>query len=151
MRKKRSPLNNMVFRHSLILEWRKDNNISQRELAKRLKISTHAVYGWESGITAPNKRNLIRLADVMGVSVSDLIDPEDKTKDKRGSSDPGVFIKIVTNKDEQQIAQITPLLNLIVEWVTDSDIENVEVLFRIMQHCLEIMKKEKESLSSQDS
>lgn len=142
-RKKRSTLNDMIFRHSRILEWRKDNNISQRELAKRLKISTHAIYGWESGITAPSKSNLIRLADVMGVLVSDLIELNDKTKKKEESPGSWVFIKIITDKDEQQIAKITPLLNLIVELITGSDIKNVEIIFKVIQNCLEVMKKSK--------
>lgn len=48
---------------------RRDSGISQRELAKRLSISNRAVSKWENGLSYPSTENIIKLAEIFGVSV----------------------------------------------------------------------------------
>ena len=49
-----------------ICELRKQQNISQVQLAKALGISRQAVSKWENDLAAPDTLNLIKLADLLG-------------------------------------------------------------------------------------
>ena len=56
-----------------IHELRKNNNMSQEELAKKLSVSSRAVIKWESGETEPSISNLNALADLFHVSADYLL------------------------------------------------------------------------------
>ncbi len=51
---------------------RKEKNISQEKLAEMLDVSRQAVTKWENGKANPDTENLIRLAEIFGVSVDEL-------------------------------------------------------------------------------
>ena len=51
---------------------RKEKNISQTELAKRLNVSRQAVSKWEQGVSSPDTERLIRLAEILGTEVEYL-------------------------------------------------------------------------------
>ena len=55
-----------------ITSLRKDNNISQYQLAKLMGISRQAVSKWENDQTSPDTINLIRLADILDTDVEYL-------------------------------------------------------------------------------
>ena len=55
-----------------ISELRKQQNISQGQLAKALDVSRQAVSKWENDQTAPDTINLIRLADILGTDTEYL-------------------------------------------------------------------------------
>ena len=55
-----------------ISELRKQQNISQGQLAKALNVSRQAVSKWENDQTAPDTINLIRLADILGTDTEYL-------------------------------------------------------------------------------
>ena len=57
-----------------IKEQRKNAGLSQEKLAERMGISRQAVTKWESGQSAPSSDNLFKLAEVLGCSVSALLD-----------------------------------------------------------------------------
>lgn len=52
--------------------YRKKQNISQETLAEKLNITRQAVAKWESGKSNPSTENLIRAAEVLGVSLEEL-------------------------------------------------------------------------------
>ncbi|MGN1081923.1 MAG: helix-turn-helix domain-containing protein [Candidatus Avispirillum sp.] len=52
---------------------RKSANLTQMELANRLGISFQAVSNWERGISMPDISNLGLLAEILGVTVDELI------------------------------------------------------------------------------
>lgn len=52
---------------------RESNNMSQRELAHKLGVSYGLISLWESGDRQPLLDNLVRLANVFSVSVTELI------------------------------------------------------------------------------
>ena len=67
-------------------EWitslRKEKDISQAELAKRMGVSRQAVSKWEQGSSSPDTDKLIQLADIFDVEVEYLatgIKPEPKS------------------------------------------------------------------------
>ena len=51
---------------------RKERNISQGELAKRLKVSRQAVSKWEQGLSSPDTNKLIQLARILDTEVEYL-------------------------------------------------------------------------------
>lgn len=55
-----------------ITELRKQQNISQVQLAKALDISRQAVSKWENDLTAPDTIKLIQLADLLGTDTEYL-------------------------------------------------------------------------------
>ena len=65
----------------LIAEQRKALGMTQKELAEKLNITDKAVSKWETGKSAPDTGNLIPLADILGVSVVELLNGS-KIKDE---------------------------------------------------------------------
>lgn len=55
-----------------IIVLRKEKNISQAELAKRLSVSRQAVSKWEQGISSPDTVKLIQLAEILETEVEYL-------------------------------------------------------------------------------
>ncbi len=54
----------------------KEKGITQKELAKRLNVSASTVSDWGSGKTEPKGSNLIKAAEILGVSVDYLASGE---------------------------------------------------------------------------
>ena len=52
---------------------RKQKGFSQEELAARLHVVRQTVSKWEKGLSVPDADTLIRLAEVLEVSVSELL------------------------------------------------------------------------------
>lgn len=55
-----------------IVALRKDRNISQGDLAKRLNVSRQAVSKWEQGLSSPDTVKLIQLAQILETEVEYL-------------------------------------------------------------------------------
>ena len=51
---------------------RKEKDISQTELARRLNVSRQAVSKWEQGSSSPDMERLIQLAEILGTEVEYL-------------------------------------------------------------------------------
>ena len=51
---------------------RKEHNISQGDLAKKLNVSRQAVSKWEQGLSTPDTTKLIQLAELLGTEVEYL-------------------------------------------------------------------------------
>ena len=83
-----------------IQKLRKENNMTQADLADKLYVSRQAVQKWESGITTPDVSKLPELAKIFNVTVDYLLDvneesyinPEEK-KEEEIRKDEGVSIK----------------------------------------------------------
>lgn len=52
---------------------RKEKGLTQKDLAERLFISPKAISKWETGVNIPDTSLLIPLADMLGVSVTELL------------------------------------------------------------------------------
>jgi len=55
---------------------RKELKLSQEYIAEQLGVSRQAVSKWETGQTEPTAKNLVELARLFHVTVSDLVEPE---------------------------------------------------------------------------
>lgn len=60
-----------------IQELRKQNGMSQEQLAEKMGVSRQAVSKWESGICAPDIEKIIALSGLFGVSIDYLIKGEE--------------------------------------------------------------------------
>ena len=58
---------------ALISELRKEKGYTQKELAQQLYVSDKAVSKWETGNSIPDTSLLIPLAELLGVSVTELL------------------------------------------------------------------------------
>lgn len=56
-----------------IATFRKEKGITQEELAQMLDISGQAVSKWENDLTCPDINTLPRLAQILGVTVDELL------------------------------------------------------------------------------
>ena len=63
-----------------ILHLRTQRGLSQLELAERLGVSRQSVSKWETGQSVPDLDKLIKLSDLFGVSVDELVREEERPK-----------------------------------------------------------------------
>lgn len=66
-------------------ELRQKNNLSQKEFAEILKVSTGTVGNWEVGTREPDFKTLIKISDIFKVSCDYLLDrfPADDENENR--------------------------------------------------------------------
>ena len=67
------------FKEKLI-RLRKNNNLTQDELAKKLKISRSAVANYEKGIREPNFEMLENIADCFNISIAELLNDDQASR-----------------------------------------------------------------------
>lgn len=63
-----------------ILRWRRKKGLSQEKTAEYMGVSRQAVTKWEAGISRPSSDNLIKLAQLLEVSVDMLLGDEEEEK-----------------------------------------------------------------------
>ncbi len=59
-----------------IAECRKQNNLTQMQLAEKLGITDKAISKWERGIAMPDSSIMLELCDILGISVNELLSGE---------------------------------------------------------------------------
>ena len=59
-----------------ISECRKSVNLTQMQLAEKLNITDRAVSKWETGRSIPDASIMLRLCDILGISVNELLSGE---------------------------------------------------------------------------
>lgn len=71
-----------------ILQLRTAQSLSQGDLAERLEVSRQSVSKWETGQSVPDLDKIIKLADLFGVSVDDLVREEARPQSEPNQSEP---------------------------------------------------------------
>lgn len=89
---------------------RKEKNISQEQLAKKLNISRQAISKWESGKAYPDIDNLILLRNIFDISLDELI-MEEEVRDVEkepliDNDDDGIFKGNNNDSDELSVTLI---------------------------------------------
>ena len=79
-------INNEKFGQFLV-EIRKEKQMTQKELAEKLFVSDKTVSKWECGNSMPNVTLLIPIADVLGITVTELLKGEKLREEKTLNSD----------------------------------------------------------------
>lgn len=71
--------------HKNFKAFRKDRGFSQEQMAVRLNVVRQTVSKWEQGLSVPDAEMLIDIAEVLNVSVSDLLGTEIDVEEKDNS------------------------------------------------------------------
>ena len=79
-------INNEKF-GQFLAEIRKEKQMTQKELAEKLFVSDKTVSKWERGNSMPNVTLLIPIADVLGITVTELLKGEKLREEKTLNSD----------------------------------------------------------------
>ena len=53
---------------------RKDNNLSQEQLADKMNVSRQAVSKWESGVSYPDMDKILNMCKILNCNLEDLLD-----------------------------------------------------------------------------
>lgn len=61
-----------------LIQLRKENKMTQADLADALNISRQAVSRWETALAVPSTENLMELSRLYGVSIDTILDNDGK-------------------------------------------------------------------------
>jgi len=83
-----------------IAECRKQNNLTQMQLAEKLNITDRAVSKWETGKSLPDSSIMLQLCEILRINVNDLLCGERVTMDNRNNETEKIIIEMVKQKEE---------------------------------------------------
>lgn len=63
-----------------ISQRRKERHLSQAHVAEELGVSRQAVSKWETGQSVPSTAHLVRLTDILGCDLQDLVEPDQEVE-----------------------------------------------------------------------
>lgn len=78
---------------------RKENNLTQLQLAEKLNITDRAVSKWENGKTMPDSAIMLELCDVLGISVNDLLNGEKLSMETYNRKTEEKLLDIIQEKE----------------------------------------------------
>lgn len=90
-----------------IANLRKENNLSQLELAEKINISNKAISKWETGKGIPDSASLIELSKFFNISINEILLGERKNKNNQKELEQVPTIILKDNK--KRIRKITSL------------------------------------------
>ena len=103
-----------------IAELRKENELTQKDLAERINVSDKAVSRWETGKGYPDVTSLVSLSEYFDVSVNELLSgkrlTDDNIKETADENLISVFEQTQKNKKQQelQVAIYTSILIVVL-------------------------------------
>ena len=76
---------------------RKDNNLSQEQLAEKLGVSRQAVSKWESGISYPEMDKVIQICNIFNLNINELMNEnvKDVMEHKEAVIRNNKYIKVI--------------------------------------------------------
>ena len=103
-----------------IIELRKQQNISQGQLAKALHISRQAVSKWENGQSLPDTEKMIQLAELLDTDIEYL-----STGRRNMARRPPVVLETVNTVEVEKIVEV-PVVKVVEKIVEKPVVEYVE-------------------------
>ena len=85
---------------SYIARKRREENLTQEQLAERLGVSNKTVSKWENGKCMPDYGIIQKLCDVLHVTLSELMDGEDAAQDSVRVYDDGQILDLLRRTQE---------------------------------------------------
>ncbi len=64
----------------LLATYRKQNNLNQEKLAKKLNVSRSTVAMWENNSNEPDHKTLVKIASILNISIDDLLENKNAKK-----------------------------------------------------------------------
>ena len=77
----------------MISSLRKERNMTQNDLAEKMNVTDKAVSKWERNLSCPDVNSIPKLAEILGVSVEELINAQ--TKQDNGQIDNIINIALI--------------------------------------------------------
>ena len=104
-----------------IKKYRKENNISQEELAEKIGVSRQSISLWENGKANPGLDTITELASILGVPVGALIDSEniEEHKNDNGtqeSTNKNNKVKKQSNKISKKESLLKIIIKILLSW-----------------------------------
>ena len=82
-----------------IAECRKQNRLTQMQLAEKLNITDRAISKWENGKSLPDSSIMLELCEVLGITVNDLLSGEVVTVNDNRNSEK-LLLEMVKEKEK---------------------------------------------------
>ena len=121
-----------------IKKLRKDNNLSQEELAEMLDVSRQAVSKWEQGTGYPEVEKLLLISNKLNISLDELMSNEVQNKPAETTQNRGFII--ITSPHEN-------IIPIAIKWCHPKNIKEVKSLRNT--RCLAWTEAARLSLGSQ--
>ena len=99
---------------------RKDNNLSQEDLADSLGVSRQAISKWESGVAYPEMDKIISICQKFDVNIDDLLNKDIKE----------------VNKEIESKHKLNDVFNDVLKFITDSINMFFNINFKTKLKCL---------------
>jgi transcriptional regulator with XRE-family HTH domain len=77
---------------NMIIEGRKKQNMTQREMAEKLNVSDKTISKWETGVNFPDLKMLNQISKLIGISVAELLMADDLKQPKIDMSRDNIVI-----------------------------------------------------------
>lgn len=77
-----------------IAECRKNVSLTQMQLAQKLNITDKAVSKWERGIAMPDSSIMLKLCDILGISVNELLLGEKAGKENKNEENENLLLDL---------------------------------------------------------
>jgi len=106
-----------------IAKLRKDNNMTQDQLAEKLGVTAQSVSKWENGITSPDISLLTSIAKLFDITTDELLGNISETQVKK--------INTITNKEKKDLKLLIKVLS------TKGDKVNVQLPYLFVKTAIE--------------
>ena len=95
---------NQVEVGKFIAKCRKKNNLTQAQLAEKLRITDRAVSKWETGKSMPDASIMLELCEILGITVNELLSGEEADMESYGKKADENLIAL-QRKDKNNMAK----------------------------------------------
>ena len=83
-----------------IARCRKQNNLTQMQLAEKLNITDKAISKWERGLSLPDSSIMLELCGILGITVNDLLSGEVITMDNYNKESERNLLEVIKQKEQ---------------------------------------------------
>ena len=84
-----------------IAERRKKANLTQMQLAEKLGITDKAISKWERGIAMPDTSIMLKLCDILGISVNELLSGEKIDMENNNQKNEQLFLEMAKELEKK--------------------------------------------------
>lgn len=106
----------------MIASLRKENGMTQLELAEKMGVTDKAVSKWERDLSCPDINSIPQLAELLGVSVDELMQSKNESKDDDRSNEVNKILNTVFNGVGLAMGIAVAVLSVLKQIETDSAI-----------------------------
>jgi len=114
----------MEFNNKLY-QLRKQNGLSQEELANRLNVSRQTVSKWEIGDSTPDIEKLIAISDLFDISLDELVMGKDAVNEKEWTE------RVLTSDNKKKAKKGLKIVGIIFGGLVLVDIISLIVYFSL--------------------